>query len=246
MLILLHNVLLQPLNQDALKESGVENNTVVIFTTDHGMAFPRMKCNLYDTGIGVAFMIKYPGNPTKGMASDCLISHIDVFPTLCELCGIEKPDWVMGKSFCSVLNGGEEEINEEIFSEVTYHAAYEPMRCIRTQRYKLIRRYDWHNKYVPSNTDDGNSKRFMMAAGIMSRPVAREMLFDLYLDPLERENLVNDAAYLEIYNDLSSRLSDCMIRTDDPLLDVLHRVPKPTGAIVNKLDCLQPGEEDLE
>jgi arylsulfatase A-like enzyme len=231
---------------DALAGSGIEENTAVIFTTDHGMAFPRMKCNLYDTGIGVAFMIKYPGNPTKGTANDFLISHIDVFPTLCELCGIEIPDWVAGKSFYNILNGGTEEINDEIFAEVTYHAAYEPMRCIRTARYKLIRRYDWHNNYVPSNTDDGNSKRFMMAAGIMSRPIAREMLFDLYLDPLERENVANDSAYRDVYNDLSARLSDCMERTNDPLIHVNHRVPKPDGARANKLTCLQPGEEDLE
>ena len=232
---------------DALTASpDIEDNTIVIFTTDHGMAFPRMKCNLYDTGIGVAFMIKYPGNPTKGTANDFLISQIDVFPTLCELCGIKKPDWVTGKSFKSILDGGTDEINDEIFVEVTYHAAYEPMRCIRTQRYKLIRRYDWHNGYVPSNTDDGNSKRFMMSAGIMSRPIAREMLFDLYLDPLERENLVNDGAYTDIYSDLSARLADCMERTKDPLTAVNHRVPKPDGAVANKLTCLQPGNDDWE
>ena len=230
----------------ALAKAGLEDNTVVLFTTDHGIAFPHMKCNLYDTGIGVALMIKFPSNPTAGSANDFLISHIDVFPTLCDLCGIEKPDWLLGKSFYGILNGGTEEINSEIFAEVTYHAAYEPMRCIRTERYKLIRRYDYHNKMVPSNIDDGYSKRFLMAAGITERPKAREMLFDLYLDPQERENLADDSAYTEVFCDLSARLSAWMERTNDPLVNVTHRVPAPQGAKVNRLDCPEPVDYDFE
>ena len=234
---------------DALAE--IEDNTVVIYTTDHGMAFPHMKCNLYDTGIGVALMIKYPDNPTKNTANDFLVSHIDLFPTICDLCEIAKPDWLMGKSLIDILKNGDKsgeinEINEEIFAEVTYHAAYEPMRCIRTPRYKLIKRYDYHNGFVPANTDDGNSKKFLIAAGIMSRPVEREMLFDLYLDPLERENLINDSAYLGVYNNLSARLADFMERTNDPLIKTNHRVPAPSGAKVNKLECLQPVDYDFE
>ena len=230
---------------EALSAPNIEGNTAVIFTTDHGIAFPRMKCSLYDTGIGVAFMLKFPGNPKKG-ANDILISHIDVFPTLCDLCGIEKPGWLMGKSFYGALLGGTDEINSEIFAEVTYHAAYEPMRCIRTARYKLIRRYDFHSAMVPSNTDDGPSKRFLMEAGIISRPVGRDMLFDLHLDPVERENLVNDGAYTAVYNDLSARLSDYMERTDDPLNAVNHRVPAPSGAKINKLGCIHPIDADFE
>ena len=231
---------------DALSASGALDNTAVIFTTDHGIAFPRMKCNLYDTGIGVALMIKYPGNPTSGTANDFLISQIDVFPTICDLCDIEKPGWLMGKSFYGILQGGTEEINSEIFAEVTYHAAYEPMRAIRTQRYKLIRRYDYHNNIVPANIDDGNSKRFLLSAGFLSRTVPREMLFDLYLDPLERENLAADSAYAAIYDDLSARLSEYMEKTNDPLATANHRVPAPKGAKVNKLTCLQPIDGDFE
>jgi arylsulfatase A-like enzyme len=233
---------------DALADSGIEDDTVVGFTTDHGIAFPKMKCNLYDTGIGVALMVKYPNDPTKGTANDFLVSHIDVFPTLCELCGIKKPNWLVGKSFCGILSGEKNEINDEIFSEVTYHAAYEPMRCVRTARYKLIRRYDVHNSWVPANTDDGKSKRFLTAAGIASRPMAGEMLFDLHLDPLERENVAGESGYSSVYNDLSARLCGWMERTGDPLAAANRRVPAPIGAKVNKLGCFDPtdGEDDFE
>lgn len=227
---------------DAVREAGLENDTIIIFTTDHGIAFPHMKCNLYDAGTGVALMVKYPGNPTAGTATDALVSHIDLFPTLCDLCGLEKPEWLRGVSLESVLRGETDKVNEQIFSEVTYHASYEPMRCIRTERYKLIRRYDYHLGIVPANIDQGSSKDFLMESGVMRRPVTREMLFDLYLDPIERENLVGDSAYLEVYNGLSSRLSKWMEDTNDPLVDVLHRVPAPEGAMVIRLDGNREGE----
>lgn len=232
---------------NAVRESGLEDNTIVLFTTDHGIAFPFMKCTLYDTGIGVALMIKYPGNPLRGKVTDALVSQIDIFPTLCDLCGIEKPDWLEGESMVNILSGDENvHGRSEVFSEVTYHASYEPMRCVRTERYKLIRRYDFHNCIVPSNIDNSLSKQFVLDAGILDRVNAREMLFDLYLDPMERENLVDNADYKDIYNDLSNRLSEWMKQTDDPLLRYGHRIPAPEGAAINKLSCLHAEYDDFE
>jgi len=99
---------------------------------------------------------------------------------------------------------------------------------------------------VPSNTDNGWSKQFLLDAGIMDHPLRREMLFELYLDPMEREILVGDPAYLAVYNDLSKRLPDWMDRTCDPLLCAPYRVPLPDGAIANKLTCLHPEYDDYE
>ena len=120
------------------------------------------------------------------------------------------------------------------------------MRCVRTERYKLIRRYDFHNCIVPSNIDNSLSKQFVLDAGILDRVNAREMLFDLYLDPMERENLVDNADYKDIYNDLSNRLSEWMKQTDDPLLRYGHRIPAPEGAAINKLSCLHAEYDDFE
>ncbi|MDR2094588.1 MAG: sulfatase, partial [Treponema sp.] len=223
---------------DALRRTGLDNNTILIFTTDHGIAFPWMKCNLYDPGIGVALMIKYPGNPTLGTASDALVSQIDLFPTLCDLLELPRPSWLSGVSLRPILEGKAEKVNKQIFSEVTYHAAYEPKRCVRTDRYKLIRHYDFHNKLPPSNIDNGLSKRFMMEAGIFSRTVPREQLFDLWLDPVERENMVDNPAYETVYRDLSQRLLNWMEDTADPLLQYPYRVPYPHGAKVNTFECI--------
>lgn len=150
---------------DALNEAGLDDETLVIFTTDHGIPFPRMKCHLYDTGIGVSLIMKYKENKLAGRATDALVSHIDVFPTICELLNIDIPDCTEGKSFLPILKGDLQEIRDEIFSEVTYHSAYEPMRCIRTRRYKLIKYFGDYRHIVGNNNDAGETKDFLIETG---------------------------------------------------------------------------------
>jgi N-sulfoglucosamine sulfohydrolase len=230
---------------DALAESGRDEDTLVIFTTDHGLAFPKMKCNLYDTGIGVSLILKFPGNKRKGEALDSLVSQVDLYPTICDFLKIKKPDWLHGHSLVDLLDGETERVRDEIFAEVTYHAAYEPMRCIRTERYKLIKFYDDHEQFVPANIDDCQSKDFLVENNFLQEKRQKEMLFDLYLDPVERINLVQDERYKAIYEDLSGRLESWMEETGDPLLQG-GKIPKPDGAIANKLSCMSPNEENFE
>lgn len=226
---------------EALRESGQEDNTIIIFTTDHGIAFPFMKCNCYDTGIGVSFIMKYKGNQAAGKVCDSLLSQVDVFPTLCEMNDLPKPDYLQGKSFAGVFENPDSEIRDEIFAEVTYHAAYEPMRCIRTKRYKLIRYYDFHDGHVPANIDESSCKTLLIDSGLLRKSRDREMLFDLYMDPMERENLIGNPDYKDIYTDLRLRLEDWMEKTKDPLISVSYRAPRPEGAYVNRLQDLDPG-----
>jgi len=222
----------------AIEEAGLREDTIFIFTTDHGIAFPHMKCNLYDTGIGVALIMRVPGM-RQGVASDALVSHIDLFPTLCELNGLEKPAWLQGTSLVPLLEGTAERVNGCIFSEVTYHAAYEPMRCIRTERYKLIRRYDeTYQGVVLPNIDDGLGKRFLLRHGLKERRPAREMLFDLYLDPVERENVIDRPEYAAVREELRAALTEWMQCTGDPLL--FGPVLPPPGARVTPQGDIDP------
>ncbi|HTV55589.1 MAG TPA: sulfatase, partial [Terriglobia bacterium] len=126
----------------ALEAAGLAENTLVISTTDHGIAWPMMKCNLYDGGMGVHLIIRGPGGFKGGKVCDAMVSHLDIYPTLCELLKIEPPAWLQGRSFLPVLCGKAQEINQALFSEVNYHASYEPKRAVRTKRWKYIRRYD--------------------------------------------------------------------------------------------------------
>jgi arylsulfatase A-like enzyme len=233
---------------DALRETGLYEESIIFFTTDHGPAFPRMKCTLYDTGIGVSFIMDYPDNPARGQALDTLVSQVDVFPTLCELLGFDPPDYLQGVSFAPALRGETDMVRDEIYSEVSYHAAYEPMRCIRTDRYKLIRFFDeeWEG-HVSANTDPSPSKTMYRDAGWMERPRAKEMLFDLWLDPVERENVADDPQYAEVYNSLSIRLREWMEQTDDPLLKAdKGRIVPPAGAKINTRTSVHAHDPERE
>lgn len=224
---------------EGLKEAGLEENTIVLVTTDHGLALPLMKCNLYDTGIGVALMLRYPGNPSAGRVTDALVSQVDLFPTLCDLLKLPRPDWLQGVSLLPLIERGEA-VRSEIFSEVTYHAAYEPQRCIRTNDWKLIVRYDDYRGVVAPNIDECPAKNGLARAGYYRRLMPREELYNLKADPVERQNLINDPACAEIYHDLLHRLNRWMQATGDPLLSVRHRVPKPEGAQVNLRESIDP------
>ncbi|MCY3916867.1 MAG: sulfatase [Chloroflexi bacterium] len=222
----------------ALDETGLRENTLVIYTTDHGLAFPDMKCNLTDHGIGVALIMDGPAPFNGARAIDAMVSHIDIFPTLCDWLGINRPDWLQGHSMLPLLTGERESIREEIFAEVSYHAAYEPKRAVRSERYKYIRRFDGRAKLVLSNIDDGFTKSEWLAAGYGESEIAPERLYDTWLDPVERVNLVDSAEHAEVLADMRARLDRWMRETDDPLLS--GPVPAPPEAELNDPDGLSP------
>lgn len=227
----------------ALRDSGLADNTLVICTTDHGMAFPRLKCNLQDSGIGVMLIMRGPGGFEGGRVVDSLVSHVDIFPTLCDLLDIKAPAWLQGVSVMPLITREKQEVREELFSEVTYHAAYEPMRCVRTRRYKLIRRYDERLLPVLPNCDNSPSKNLLLAHGWAERRYDREELYDLIFDPNETHNLAGDPDMQSVLADMRTRLDDWMRRTDDPLLQGF--VPPPPGSRVNDPDGLSPQEPPM-
>lgn len=225
---------------DALKRTGLAETTLVICTTDHGIAFPYMKCNLTDHGIGVMLIMRGPGGFEGGRVIDSMVSHIDVFPTLCDLLGVEPPAWLQGVSFMPLVRDEVTAVRDEIFAEVNYHAAYEPMRAIRTERWKYIRRFEDREGPVLPNCDDSLSKTLWLANGWADMPPAQEALYDLIFDPNEAHNLVNDPRAQDVLADLRARLDTWMHATDDPLLK--GPVPAPEGAVVNDPDGLSPKE----
>ena len=230
---------------EALRTYGYFDDSVIIFTTDHGPAFPRMKCTLYDDGIGVALMIHYPGNPSNGRAIDALVSHLDIYPTICELAGIPCPEWAEGHSLVPVMEGRAGSVNRKIFAEVNYHAAYQPMRCIRTERYKYIQHYYDFPRAILANIDECQSKALLMEYGLSDAHNIEEQLYDLIFDPHEQKNLADLSEYTEIKKQLKAELHEWMINTDDPLIAASY-IKKPDGAKVNKQTCVDPGVEDWE
>ncbi len=223
----------------AVDEAGISDETLVIFTTDHGIAFPLHKCTLYDSGIGISLIMRFPGGKFAGRVVDGLVSVLDIFPSICDIAGIPKPPWLEGFSIMPLLNRSSEKIRDEIFSEISYHAAYEPARSVRTERYKLIRHYDGeHPRVVLPNIDSGPTKSLLLENGLKDKKKDMLEFYDLLFDPEEKKNLAASTEYAEQLADLDSRLLSWMQKTNDPLL--AGHVPEPKGAIVTDKCATDP------
>ncbi|MEK7396161.1 MAG: sulfatase [Candidatus Poribacteria bacterium] len=201
---------------DCLKEQGLEDNTIVIFTTDHGCAIPRAKSSLFDAGIRTATIMKGPGIP-KGKTFFELLSNIDMLPTLLELAGGETFPEIQGKSFINTIQGKDHESRQEIFAERNYHDNYDPMRCIRTERWKYIRSFEPKmNIPLPLDIERSPAGQALTSEDLVPR--APEELYDLQNDPNEFNNLAYNMRYKHIRDDLESRLHRWMVETNDPIL----------------------------
>ena len=225
----------------ALDAAGLADNTLVISTTDHGIAFPAMKCNLTVHGTSVYLILRGPGGFGGGKVCDAMISQMDLYPTVCDLLNIEKPSWLQGKSLMPLVRGDTRQLHDEIFAEVNYHASYEPKRAARSNRFNYIRHFGDRQHPVLPNCDDGLSKEVWLKNGWRDQLVPRELLFDSLFDPNETRNLVADPAYAASLAEMRERLDNWMKRTNDPLLH--GPVKAPHGAVVNDPDQTSPKEK---
>jgi arylsulfatase A-like enzyme len=216
----------------ALDDAGLADSTLVICTTDHGIGFPRMKCTLHDGGLEVMLLMRGPGGFSGGAVCDALVSHLDVYPTLCDVVGVDRPGWLEGQSLVPLVRGQTDRIRDDLFGEITWHVSYQPERCVRTERWKYIRRFDQRSSAVLPNTDDGPSKSLWVDAGWgqgEERPA--EALYDLILDPCEQRNLIDDGEVAEVADSLQRRLVDWMDQTGDPLATGPVPLP-PSGRFI--------------
>ncbi len=224
-----------------LDETGLAKNTLVFCFADHGLQFPRNMCNLTDHGIGVYLVVRGPGGFEGGKEINALVSLMDLLPTAYDVAGIGMPDHVAGRSLKALVIGESKVHRDCVFAEVSYHAAYEPMRCVRTERYKYIKRYDGRDRLVLPNVDDTPSKAFLLGLDWEKQPRDQEMLFDLMFDPDEAHNIVDRADRIDVLTDLRSRLDVWMAETHDPLLPDGH-VFAPSGSRVNDAAGKSPKE----
>ena len=203
---------------DALEAADLDDETLVIFTTEHGLAFPRAKGSCYDAGLEATLLFRGPGID-PGERYDELLSNVDVLPTLLDLIDIDVPDNLDGRSFAPLLAGDEYKPREQIFAEMTWHDMYNPVRAIRTERYKYVRNF-WElpKVYLAADvfaSEAGREVRERYA--VPPRPY--EELYDLHDAPQEDDNVIFEPRYQEIRLELAERLREWMIETDDPLLD---------------------------
>ncbi|MFO7815838.1 MAG: sulfatase [Halanaerobiales bacterium] len=217
---------------NTLKEKSLYDNTIIIFTTDHGLPFPDMKCTLKDDGIGVSLIIRGQQGLNSGKVIDSMVSQIDVYPTICQLVGIEEPDWLQGKSILPLIKGNKDFINENIYAEVNFHTAYEPMRAVRTKRWKYIRRFRNRTKPFLSNIDQSLSKDVWLENGWDNTYIQNEELYDLILDSNESNNLAAETSHKDVLEEMRNKLDNWMIRTEDPIKK--GEIPVVDDALINK------------
>jgi len=220
---------------DALDEAGLADETLVVCTTDHGPPFPAMKCHLTDHGTGVMLILRGPGGFVGGTVCDAMVSHLDIFPTLCDLAGAQRPHWLRGESLLPLVRGRRDGLHEELFAEVNWHACYEPMRGVRTARYKYIRRYSDYDRPHRPNTDGGPGRRLWMRHGWPERRLATEELYDLIFDPGEGCNLAGRPEMSDVLAQMRQRLDRWQRRTADPIAD--GAMPIPVGARLCRQDA---------
>lgn len=230
---------------DALERSGHREDTIVLLTTDHGLAYPFEKCTLLDAGTGVLLAMRVPGSHPRRRSFEGLISHVDVLPTLLDLLGIEKPGYLEGVSHAALFLGEDDPGDEAVFSEINFHTSYEPARAVRTERYKYVRYFDdtWDRVNL-SNIDGSTVKNLYLENGLAERRKPSECLFDLYYDVFETNNVAHDERYAEVLDDMRSRLRDFMERTDDPLLKGAIEI-RPEWK-VSRRECVAAGSKNPE
>jgi arylsulfatase A-like enzyme len=204
---------------DVLDDNGLRDDTLVLFTTEHGIAFPRAKGCCFDGGIEAALVARLPGVIDPGSRYDELVSNVDVLPTVLELVDGADPGDIDGRSFLPLVTGDEHLPRGQVFAEQTWHDRYNPMRAVRTERYKYIRNF-WHLPTVTLTNDVFVSKAGReVREEYYSANRTYEELYDLESDPNEYVNLAGDEAYEHVREELEDRLVAWMRQTDDPLLN---------------------------
>ncbi len=206
---------------EILERTGLRENTLFIYTTDHGSPFPRAKCTLYDPGIKILLVMNCPNQKlfNGGQVFKQMISNIDLLPTLLDFIGAQIPEKIEGKSFLPVLKDTTLPFRSEIFTEKNYHDMYDPLRSVRTRAFKYIRNFEpcEYLYQIPLDIERGLSGQELKDKIKMKR--AEEELYDLEKDPNEVNNLVNNPTYENTLFVLRQKLLDWMKETNDPLLN---------------------------
>ncbi len=196
----------------ALDERAGGSNTIIVFMGDNGHAFPHGKGSLYDPGLNVPLLVRWPGQVKPDRASSELISGEDITPTLLEATGIQPPREMSGRSFLKLLRGETSRHRDHIFAARLAHgnSPYTPQtrastfdlsRCVRTRRHKMIYNCTPQQEYWPVDSGNDPGWQQMLAAhkggtlrpeherAYFTRPRPVLELYDLEKDPSELNNL---------------------------------------------------------
>jgi N-sulfoglucosamine sulfohydrolase len=213
----------------ALKDSGQEDNTLIVVLSDHGMSFPFSKASIYRNGTWSPLLYRWPGLKQPGRDKVSLVSSIDLLPTVLDVLGAPPLAGVDGRTLVPLMRGESQPDRDYVVTHVNTVSSGKsfPQRCVRTRTHS----------YLWSGWVDGTA-RFQVEAmsGLTFKALAktaetdprirgrveqfhhgvREQFFDLTADPDERRNVIADAGNQTELNRLRGLLLNHMEATNDP------------------------------
>jgi len=227
----------------ALKDTGFEDNTLVMYVSDNGMALPFSKTNCYVFSTLTPWIVKWPGKVKKRkMDKTHMISGIDFMPTILDAAGVKLPEGLDGRSFVPVLKGDDASGWDQVFTFITSNSQNMqlPMRGVHTTKYAYIFSA-WADGKTAIRNDGmtGLSFKAMQAASNNNKKIAERMRFyeyrvpeEFYLndkDPNALKNLIDQSRYKKQINEMRKALLEMMVTTKDPLLLEYRKYLKGQG-----------------
>lgn len=214
---------------EVLKKAGVYEQTLIIYTSDHGIAFPGGKTTLYEGGMRIPFIVHSPDIKNRQRDCNAMINLADVTPTILDFAGALKGAEVHGRSFLSAMQQVNPKGWDEVTASHTFHeiTMYYPMRVIRTRKYKLI----WniaHGLPYPFASDLWAAPTWQDVyqrgpSALYGKRSVRDYihraqfeLYDLEKDPHEINNLATDQRFQDVLKSMQEKLKRFQQRTKDP------------------------------
>jgi N-sulfoglucosamine sulfohydrolase len=210
---------------DILKDKGLYENTIIIFTSDHGPPFNRGKLSLYEAGIKVPLIIKIPNTTAATIKTP--VSLVDLVPTIADLVDVKLDFYTTGNSIVPLLEEGKYSKDRELFSEFNHHARPSYFRrALRIGDYKLIQNleYEKQNPYIVTDNYSLNiSKQIPYKNTIIDSVFVRFKsppefeLYDVENDPYEFHDIYTKEQNEPIVEKLKRKLLEWQISTSDSL-----------------------------
>lgn len=215
----------------ALREAGAEDNTLVMFLSDNGMAFPFAKTNCYLTSTRTPWLVRWPGMIAPGVNDGDLISGIDFMPTILEAAGLPKVPDMDGRSFLPLLRGESQAGRDRVFTvfhRTSGKRAY-PMRCLQDRRYGyILNAWSDGQRLFKNESQSGLTFDAMQRAARKDADIAArvklfqyrvpEEFYDFERDPDALHNLVDDPAYADKVAEFRTQTKRIMASIGDPLV----------------------------
>ena len=220
-----------------LKEDGVLENTIIFFYADHGGPLPRQKRLIYDSGLKVPMIIRFPEAENAGGRDDQLVSFVDFAPTTLSLAGKKTPEHMHGIDFILENKGERNYIHA---AADRFDGFTDSIRAVKDKRYKYIRNYrpnqgyylpvDYREK-IPTMQellrlrDEGKLNEAQVQWFRDTKEV--DELFDTLADPHELNNLAKSPKYAEVLSALKAEMDAWLTKIgDDPMLAESRLVDK--------------------